>query len=251
MIYVTGDTHGDFRRFHKESRFMVEYAPMARDYVIVCGDFGLLRERNGVFRRNLDFLKSLPFTVLWVRGNQENHDMIAEYPLEKWHGGMARHIIRDKVILLERGQVFQIEGKRFFIFGGAGCHDVGDSAVARQGAEREGRDSYRCRILGGTRQRQGQGLPTKKEMREGIRNLKNAGYSVDYVITHCLAGNMMEKLRKFAWRYLDCPMDSLTGYFDLLESRLQYKHWYCGHYHMYSDIDEKHTLLFQMIEELR
>ena len=39
--------------------------------------------------------------------------MIGEYPLEEWHGGKVRHIIRDKVILLERGQVFEIEGKSF------------------------------------------------------------------------------------------------------------------------------------------
>ena len=37
---------------------------------------------------------------------------------------MARHIVRDKVILLERGQVFEIEGKRFFTFGGAASHDI-------------------------------------------------------------------------------------------------------------------------------
>ena len=39
--------------------------------------------------------------------------MIDEYPVEKWHGGKVRHIVRDKVILLERGQVFDIEGKRY------------------------------------------------------------------------------------------------------------------------------------------
>lgn len=39
--------------------------------------------------------------------------MIDEYPIEKWHGGNVRHIVRDKVILLERGQIFDIEGKTF------------------------------------------------------------------------------------------------------------------------------------------
>lgn len=50
--------------------------------------------------------------------------MIAEYPMEEWHGGKARHIIKDKVILLERGQVFEIDGKTFFTFGGASSHDI-------------------------------------------------------------------------------------------------------------------------------
>lgn len=50
--------------------------------------------------------------------------MIAEYPLEWWNGGKVRHIARDKIILLERGQVFTIEGNRFFTFGGASSHDI-------------------------------------------------------------------------------------------------------------------------------
>ena len=50
--------------------------------------------------------------------------MIEEYNLEEWHGGKVRHILRDKIIYLERGQVFKIEGKKFFTFGGASSHDV-------------------------------------------------------------------------------------------------------------------------------
>ena len=58
--------------------------------------------------------------------------MIGEYPLEEWHGGKVRHIIRDKVILLERGQVFEIEGKSFFAFGGASSHDIQGGILDRQ-----------------------------------------------------------------------------------------------------------------------
>lgn len=38
MIYITGDCHGDFERFHK--RIFPEQAEMTKnDYVIICGDF--------------------------------------------------------------------------------------------------------------------------------------------------------------------------------------------------------------------
>ena len=40
MIYVTGDTHGDFRSFTKERRKSLPYKLKKKDYVIVCGDFG-------------------------------------------------------------------------------------------------------------------------------------------------------------------------------------------------------------------
>ena len=45
--------------------------------------------------------------------------MIAEFPIEEWHGGKVRHIVRDKVILLERGQVFDINGKTIFYVWGS------------------------------------------------------------------------------------------------------------------------------------
>lgn len=40
MIYITGDTHGEFgRRFNTQN--FPEQKPMTKDdYVIICGDFG-------------------------------------------------------------------------------------------------------------------------------------------------------------------------------------------------------------------
>ena len=84
------------------------------DTVIVCGDLGLLWTKGESFEQDCEFFAKQSFTLLWVQGNHENYNMIDEYPVEKWHGGKVRHIVRDKVILLERGQVFDIEGKRYF-----------------------------------------------------------------------------------------------------------------------------------------
>ena len=124
MIYLTGDCHGDFYRFTKRQRLKLPFLLGDNDYVIVCGDLGLLWVKDEEFAYNLEWLSRLPFTILWVQGNHENYDLIAEYPMEMWHGGKVRHIVRDKIILLERGQVFHVEGKNFFTFGGASSHDV-------------------------------------------------------------------------------------------------------------------------------
>ena len=82
MIYVTGDTHGDFRRFTKHEIMNLPYKVTKKDYMIVCGDFGFLWKKDKTFEYNLDWLSSLPFTLLWVQGNHENYNMIEEYPLE-------------------------------------------------------------------------------------------------------------------------------------------------------------------------
>lgn len=102
------------------------------DYIIICGDFGLCWAKDKTFEYHCKNFAEKPYTILWVQGNHENYDMIGEYPLEEWHGGKVRHIIRDKVILLERGQVFEIEGKSFFAFGGASSHDIQGGILDRQ-----------------------------------------------------------------------------------------------------------------------
>ena len=39
MIYVTGDTHGDFSRFSLDA-FPEQSTMTTDDYMIICGDFG-------------------------------------------------------------------------------------------------------------------------------------------------------------------------------------------------------------------
>ena len=65
------------------------------DYIIICGDFGLCWAKDKTFEYHCKNFAEKPYTILWVQGNYENYDMIGEYPLEEWHGGKVRHIIRD------------------------------------------------------------------------------------------------------------------------------------------------------------
>ena len=44
--------------------------------------------------------------------------------------------------------------------------------------------------------------------------------------------------------------DILTNYLQKIEEKLEYKHWYFGHYHNDKCIDDKHTLLYYAILEL-
>ena len=76
----------------------------------------------------LDFLEHRPFTTLFAAGNHENYDALRAYPLEDWHGGKIRRI-RPSVLLLERGQVFDVGGKRIFAMGGASSHDIQDGIL--------------------------------------------------------------------------------------------------------------------------
>ncbi|MDE7417084.1 MAG: metallophosphatase family protein [Lachnospiraceae bacterium] len=248
MVYLTGDCHGDFGRFSRKQRMRLPFEIKENDFVIICGDMGLLWAHDGEFTYNKKWLSALPFTILWVQGNHENYDMIAEYPICMWHGGKARHIVEDKIILLERGQIFEVEGKSFFTFGGASTHDV-QGGILDRSSPNYAKERWRANKSGLPYRVRGeswweQELPSIGEMQEGRNNLSRAGYMVDYVITHCLSGSMQELLVKR-------DKDILTDYFDKIEERLQYRHWFCGHYHETRRLDEKHTVLYKDIVALQ
>ncbi|MFG6383353.1 MAG: metallophosphatase family protein [Lachnospiraceae bacterium] len=255
MIYVTGDLHSEFQRFAKKQRMHLPFELTEDDYIIVCGDFGLLWAKDSRFQYDLKWLSNLPFRVLWIQGNHENYNMIEEYPVEKWKGGKVRHIIREKIILLERGQVFKIDEKTFFTMGGASSNDIQGGILDKKSSTYK-RDRMRAikrglpyRVLNETWWPQE--LPKEAELQEGRDNLENVGYQVDYVISHCASNDLQKKLinclsgtvhRARTYKY-----DILTDYFQELENKLQYHHWFCGHYHQDLCIDQKHTILYELI----
>ncbi|MBQ2804019.1 MAG: hypothetical protein IJF07_08995 [Lachnospiraceae bacterium] len=178
--------------------------------------------------------------------------------MTEWHGGRVRHIVQGKVILLERGQVFEIEGKRIFTFGGASSHDIEGGILDRQDPMFAEKRKYckkygkRYRILHETWWEEE--LPTEEEMQEGLHNLKKVGFCVDYVITHCMSNRMQKQLEQYyvvkGMEKRDLPEDRLTDYFDRLEDRLNFGHWYCGHYHCNAELDERHSILYRSVQAL-
>ena len=116
-VYVTGDTHGDWMNRLKTDSFPEQKEMTKDDYVIICGDFGLWDNSNRE-KYNLDWLEDKPFTTLFVSGNHENYDILDSLPVSELHGGKV-NFVRPSVIHLMRGEVFNIEDKTFFTFGGA------------------------------------------------------------------------------------------------------------------------------------
>ena len=111
MIWVTGDTHGDW--IHRVNMYSFpEQREMSKDdYVIILGDFGIWRD-SPQQRWYLNWLEEKHFTTLFIDGNHENYDILDSYPVEEWHGGKV-HFIKPSIIHLMRGQVFDIDGLKF------------------------------------------------------------------------------------------------------------------------------------------
>ena len=78
-IFLTGDTHGDFRRF-ENTIFYEQVGLTKRDCLIITGDFGGVWDGSPEEQRQLDWLERRSYTTLFVSGNHENYDLLAEYP---------------------------------------------------------------------------------------------------------------------------------------------------------------------------
>lgn len=227
MIYITGDTHGDIDIHKLSSRQFKEGKNLKRsDYVIICGDFGLIWDDSEEEHHWLNWLDQKPWTTLWIDGNHENFDMLKEYPVEEWHGGTVQKIT-ENIIHLCRGNVFDIEGLKFFAFGGAESHDKS------------------FRVFGKTVWKEE--LPSFEEMEKGVNSLKAVDWKVDIVITHCLPQHIQDNIfGKFGGF---CRND-LTEYFDEIDKRLDFRYWFTGHYHESSNYDDKHFLIYNNIIKL-
>lgn len=241
MIFITGDTHANVKRFNTEN-FPEQNEMTKDDYVIVCGDFGLVFSQTESKEENywLDWLERKSFTTLFVDGNHENFDRLNNYPIERWNGGLVNKI-RSSVLHLRRGEVFNLQEKSFFTFGGASSHDVWDGILEPNETKkikkfRREHKMFRVNHVSWWKEE----LPSEAEMQHGLESLARVGNRVDYVITHSPSARMMEEL--------GCTEHNvLTDYLEKIRTSIEYGKWFFGHMHDNTQISEKEFLLFEQI----
>jgi len=250
MVFVTGDIHSrPFPRLSTDVFYEQEETSQEEDFVIICGDFGCVWDKDGESpceRYNLNELEHRPFTTLFCDGNHENFDRLDAYPVEEWHGGKV-HKLRPHVIHLMRGQVYDICGKRFFVFGGARSHDIddgvleiGDPRIAEWRQDRF--KMFRVNHLSWWERE----MPNKEEMAEGRRNLKAVDYKVDFVITHEMPTESL-KLYCTLYKHAGLKPDNLNQYLERLRGRLEYVKWFSGHYHDNRQLTSKDIVVYDQI----
>lgn len=227
MIFITGDTHG-LHDFAKLAVFARGHAEITKnDYMIICGDFGGVWTKE-TLRDTLQKYDDLPFTTLFADGNHENYALLSEYPESELFGGKVQ-IITPSVIRLMRGQIFTIEGKTFFVFGGATSTDA-DMRV-------EGVSVFK------------EELPSQSEFNEAMINLEKAHNKVDFIVTHSCDERALfypPLVRRTTKRGV-YPENLMLSCF---EDKVTYSHWYFGHYHLDGDLTDKKTVLYNTIRRL-
>lgn len=243
MIFITGDTHGEFNRFSINS-FPAQKRMTKDDYVIVCGDFGIWQDTPEE-RYWLKWLNDKPFTTLFVDGNHTNFDRLYQMPVSEWNGGQV-HYILNSIIHLMRGQVFEIVGKRVFTMGGASSHDIRDGILDPYSPDfnrkRKALDKrmaqYRINHISWWKEE----LPSGEEYETARQNLNAHSWRVDYIISHCAPTSIADRIGGASY-----PPDQLTDFLEEIKTQCEFDRWFFGHYHDNQVLHQKFVLLYEQI----
>jgi len=235
-VFVTGDTHGSERDLLKlTSRMFLNGNDLTKeDYVIIAGDFGFIWKSysDGLENDYMKWFEDRPWTTLVIPGNHENYNRIFKLPVSKMFGGKVR-VYNDSVILLERGEIYTIAEKTFWVMGGGLSIDK----------------VYRTPEISWWEQEQ----PNYNELDNGINSLAKVKGKVDYIITHVAPESALKQILSEFDGVHPKYYDKLSYYLETIlnEHIIDYNHWYCGHYHCDKEIkDKKLTVLYNIIREI-
>lgn len=229
MFYITGDTHIpiDFDKLRMEN-FPLSSSLSKKDYLIICGDFGAIWDDSPKRLECISYLSDSPFTTLFIDGNHENFDMLYRLPVSQWCGGKV-HFIRDTVIHLMRGQVFNIDGTKFFTMGGGYSLDRYHREEGVSWWPEE--------------------MPSKYDYEQARRNLQDNSNSVDFIISHTCP-SMLTKYFGSTKFPPENPESELNSFLQLVYNNVSFKKWFFGHMHADMILEERFFAIYDNIRSL-
>ena len=75
MLYVTGDTHGDYERFTSSALKKLKKG----DTLFICGDFGFIWDGSKNEEKLLKKIGKLKYNVCFIDGTHENFELLRSY----------------------------------------------------------------------------------------------------------------------------------------------------------------------------
>lgn len=229
MIYVTGDTHGN----HVLWDACITPFIKTGDVIIVAGDFGIGFFDGKYWTEEMffEYLAEQEYTVFLIDGNHENFDKLNAYPVEKWNGGRVR-FIRKNVIHLMRGEIYDIDGKKVFCFGGGYFLDRDYRVPGRTWWSQE--------------------MPNDEEYKNATKNLEECSFTVDYILTHTAPADTVEYMSKSNLGIKNTVVEEflLTGYLQWVVENASFNKWYFGHFHIDAELWRNQYAVLDGIRDL-
>lgn len=230
MIYITGDIHREFTRI---LFFTYQNETTVDDIIIILGDAGINfydKETDDVLKKQLS---QEPITFFCIHGNHEKRPQaISTYKEKHFKGGIVYYEEEYPNLLFAKdGEIYNFNNKKVLVIGGAYSVDK----------------EYRQKLGFGWWEDE---QPSKEIKNRTLEKLKKNKNKVDIVLSHTCPYKYLP-YEVFLPGIDQSTVDQSTERFlDDIESTLNYKKWYCGHYHIDKEID-KIVFMFNKIEEFK
>lgn len=244
-IFITGDTHGDFSSIHT---FCEKMNTTVKDILIIVGDSGINYNINSFHnsqysyedtQENLcfkNYLSYLPITLFCIQGN---HEALAEL-VKGYHLIQNVHpLFKEQSVFLQdnypnilfanEGEVYNFLGKSVAILGGAYSVDK----------------NYRIAMNRNW-------FPEEQPVITGkdklfLKNLETHNWKVDIVLSHTCPFHYMPTEMFLSGIQQDLVDNTTEEFLEHVEKKLNYKQWYCGHFHTDKTVDKIKFLFHNII----
>ena len=229
-VYITGDTHGNFLRI---DNFCRKINPEPDDVMIVLGDAGLNYYGNNSDKRNKHRVSQLPITLFCIHGNHEMRPTdVPGYLTKDFFGGTVWYERNYPNILFAKdGEMYEFGEYRCIVIGGA--YSVDKWYRLEHGYNWFANEQPDDRI--------------KAYVEKQLADNNN---TIDIVLSHTCPLKYEPKEV-----FLSCidqsKVDKSTEqWLDTIEDWIDYRKWYCGHYHTAKKID-KIQFMYEDIDVLQ
>lgn len=250
-FFITGDKHRDFK---KVKQFCRNLKTRKNDVLIILGDSSLNYYEDDRDDKLKSELSKLNITLFCLHGNKENRPQnISTYGIRSFCGGKVYFEPKyPNIYFAIDGEIYTFEGRKYMVVGGAHSVDKlwriernepfwddempseDTKHLVEQRLEQENNKIYgmlthTCPI---------KYLPTEMFLSTRQRTKSN---TVKQKTKN--PPKKVHKQRKFT-PDIDRSTEEWLG---VLEDKIQYSVWFCGHYHIDKQIDE----LIMMCSEIR
>lgn len=217
MLYITGDTHGDFRELGER---LSRCGLTEDDVLLVTGDFGF------DWNRTMSLIwQDMPHrpVIVFCDGNHENYDILEGLPLKKMFGDVVGDF-GNRTYRLLSGHMYLIGGLRCFVFGGALSIDR-----ACRRTEYPNKEWWPEEI------------PSKKTFDLALETLAGAGWSFDLFISHTCSSETKKGIR-LPLLGIEDPVEKMIGTLEksIADHGGSWGSSWFGHFHTDCDISGKY-----------
>lgn len=216
MIYITGDTHGDFEDLNSRKIKGLKKG----DKLIITGDFGFLWDNSSEEIKNLKKLQKKKFDILFVEGAHENFDRIRELPECDLYCAKG-YKIASNIYCLKRGEVYTIDGVTILALGGGLDPLIADPTTDNPPS-----------------------LPSDEELQHTVDNIGKYRRKVDIIVTHEPPASVKRVIDRNA------EINDLNIFLDTVLHNVRCKKWYFGSLHEDRELSEKLCCVWQDVRSI-